>query len=84
VAASCSTSSDKISENHFAHSVHDALRALFGADAPDFMARTPHGYHDRVKIEEKLRAAGFASVSAEILEGVSRAPALLRLSFRPN
>ena len=66
---------DKISENHFAHSVHDALRALFGADAPDFMARTPHGYHDIVKIEEELRAAGFASVSAEILEGVSRASA---------
>jgi ubiquinone/menaquinone biosynthesis C-methylase UbiE len=64
---------DKISENQFAHAVHNALGALFGADAPDFMARTPHGYHDAAKIQEELRAAGFSSVSVEAVEAVSRA-----------
>ena len=64
---------ERISENEFASAVHDALAGLFGPGAPDFLARTPYGYHDVPKIEKELAAAGFISVSIEALEGVSRA-----------
>ena len=36
----------RISDNHFAEAVTEALTALFPQDPPLFMARTPHGYHD--------------------------------------
>jgi ubiquinone/menaquinone biosynthesis C-methylase UbiE len=64
---------DRISENEFADLVTQALAELFGPEAPDFMARVPHGYHDVARIEEQLRAAGFASISVETVEHVSRA-----------
>ena len=39
--------------------VTDALAAMFPADPPRFMARTPHGYHDVEAIALDLRAGGF-------------------------
>jgi ubiquinone/menaquinone biosynthesis C-methylase UbiE len=65
---------DRISENDFACVVTDALATVFPHDPPRFMARTPHGYHDVARIREELTAAGFASISIDTLEGVSRAP----------
>ena len=50
-----------IATNEFADAVSDALAALFPHDPPQFMARTPHGYHDVARIAEDLAAAGFAS-----------------------
>jgi ubiquinone/menaquinone biosynthesis C-methylase UbiE len=64
---------DGIADNEFADVVTQALAELFGAGAPDFMARTPHGYHDAAKIEQELRAAGFASIVVETLRHTSRA-----------
>jgi len=64
---------DRITENAFADVVTDALKTVFPDDPPNFMARTPHGYHDIGTIREHLAAAGFASVSVETLDHVSRA-----------
>ena len=50
---------DRIEDNEFADVVTKALGELFPADAPLFMARTPHGYHDKARIRADLAAAGF-------------------------
>jgi SAM-dependent methyltransferase len=50
---------DRIEENDFAHMVTEGLAALFPADPPRFLARTPHGYHNRATIERDLRLGGF-------------------------
>ncbi|MGH9647171.1 MAG: class I SAM-dependent methyltransferase [Bryobacteraceae bacterium] len=50
---------DRISENEFADTVTTALEAVFPADPPRFLVRTPHGYHDRSAIERDLAAGGF-------------------------
>jgi SAM-dependent methyltransferase len=50
---------DRIEENEFADVVTAALGVRFPQDPPRFMARTPHGYHDRDVIERDLAGAGF-------------------------
>jgi hypothetical protein len=52
---------DRIEENEFADVVTTALAAVFPADPPRFLARTPHGYHDAELIRRDLAAAGFAA-----------------------
>jgi SAM-dependent methyltransferase len=51
---------DRIAENEFADVVTTALESIFPEDPPRFLARTPHGYHDRTMIERDLAAGGFA------------------------
>jgi ubiquinone/menaquinone biosynthesis C-methylase UbiE len=51
---------DRIEENDIAATVTVALTTVFPADPPRFMARIPHGYHDRAAIERDLADAGFA------------------------
>lgn len=51
---------DRIAENEFADTVTKALESVFPQDPPRFMARTPHGYHDRRAIERDLADGGFA------------------------
>ena len=48
-----------IATSEFADAVSDALAALFPLDPPQFMARTPHGYHDAARIVRDLQAGGF-------------------------
>jgi SAM-dependent methyltransferase len=50
---------DRIEDNEFTHVVCAALRELFPKDPPEFMARTPHGYHDLAAIRRDLRDGGF-------------------------
>ena len=50
---------DTIESNEFADVVTAALAAIFPADPPRFLARTPHGYHDRDQIAGDLRRGGF-------------------------
>jgi len=64
---------DRIGENDFALVVTDAVGALFPADPPQFLARTPHGYADVEKIRSDLNAAGFASVSIDTLGSTCKA-----------
>ena len=52
---------DRIEENEFADIVTAALARLFPDDPPRFMARTPHGYHDREAIKRDLAKGGFTT-----------------------
>jgi ubiquinone/menaquinone biosynthesis C-methylase UbiE len=64
---------DRISANEFADTVTEALATVFPHDPPRFMARTPHGYHDVARIRHELEAAGFADITVEAVDRVSRA-----------
>jgi SAM-dependent methyltransferase len=68
---------DRIEENDFAYVVLGALRSLFPQDPPLFMARTPHGYHDRDAIGRDLAAAGFSPPSIETIAARSVAKSAL-------
>lgn len=50
---------DRIEENGFADAVTSALAELFPDDPPRFLARTPHGYHDKTAIAGDLSRGGF-------------------------
>lgn len=52
---------DRIEENEFADTVTTALASAFPKDPPRFMARTPHGYHDRRTVEQDLASGGFTA-----------------------
>lgn len=64
---------DRISANEFADVVTEALVAVFPQDPPRFMARTPHGYHDVVRIRRELEEAGFVDIAVDAVDGVSTA-----------
>jgi SAM-dependent methyltransferase len=65
---------DRIEENDFAHIVTTSLESLFPDDPPRFLARTPHGYHDRATIEQDLKKGGF-SASPQISAVAARSQA---------
>jgi ubiquinone/menaquinone biosynthesis C-methylase UbiE len=65
---------DRIEDNEFADVVTQALATVFPHDPPRFMARTPHGYHDRDQIRSDLKAAGFTGITIDAVEHRSRAP----------
>jgi len=65
---------DRISENVFADDVTNALKDIFPADPPQFLARTPHGYHDVDLIRRDLEVAGFSEIKIETRDELSRAP----------
>ena len=52
---------DRISENEFADSITAALATVFPNDPPQFLARTPHGYHDPQTIKRDLAMGGFTA-----------------------
>jgi ubiquinone/menaquinone biosynthesis C-methylase UbiE len=64
---------DQIEENDFANTVSEALKEVFPNDPPQFMARTPHGYHDVDRIRADLTHAGFEEISIEPVAHISRA-----------
>ena len=72
---------DRIEDNEFADVVTSALASFFPADPPRFMARTPHGYHDRATIEHDLRGGGFAT-AAQIDTVAARSTAPTRAPCR--
>jgi ubiquinone/menaquinone biosynthesis C-methylase UbiE len=65
---------DSLAENEVPATVSAAVAALFPADPPQFLARTPYTYNDVTLIERELRTAGFANVAVEPLAMRSRAP----------
>jgi hypothetical protein len=73
---------DRIEENEFADTVTTALESVFPNDPPRFMARTPHGYHDRSTIERDLANGGFTvppqiiTVAARSRASSARVPAI--------
>jgi ubiquinone/menaquinone biosynthesis C-methylase UbiE len=64
---------DRIEENYFADVVIEALSQVFPGDPPQFLARTPHGYHDVDRIRMDLRQAGFTDIAIEPVGYISRA-----------
>jgi SAM-dependent methyltransferase len=52
---------DRIEDNEFADKVTTALESVFPKDPPRFLARTPHGYHDRSHIARDLESGGFTT-----------------------
>jgi len=65
---------DEIKDNEFANTVTVALEPLFPGDPPRFLARRPHGYHDRRVIEQDLSNGGFArSPRVDVVAARSRA-----------
>ena len=64
---------DRIEANEFALAVTDALAAVFPDDPPRFMARTPHGYHDKAVIAGDVAKAGYASSRIDTVAARSRA-----------
>jgi SAM-dependent methyltransferase len=52
---------DRIEENEFADVVTTAVGTLFPTDPPRFLARTPHGYHDREAIARDVAGGGFTT-----------------------
>ena len=51
-----------------------AATDIFPDDPPRFLARTPHGYHDKQAIVADVRSAGFVNVAVETLTRRSIAP----------
>jgi SAM-dependent methyltransferase len=64
---------DAIEHNEFAAAVADALARVFPDDPPRFMARTPHGYHQRERIEADLVQGGFTGARIDTVTFPSRA-----------
>ena len=64
---------DRTEENVFADDVTNALARIFPNDPPRFLARTPHGYHDKALIRSDLDKAGFSNVAIETRAEQSRA-----------
>ncbi|WP_026352925.1 class I SAM-dependent methyltransferase [Solimonas variicoloris] len=65
---------DRIEDNEFTDLVTRALAAVFPDDPPHFLARTPHGYHDRAAIERDLRAGGWREpIAIETITALARA-----------
>ena len=65
---------DHIEANEFADVVTEAAASAFPDDPPQFLSRTPHGYHDVELIRDELGHAGFSGVSITTLEETSSAP----------
>lgn len=75
---------DRIVENEFPAVVMAALARFFPDDPPDFIARTPHGYHDRAAIAADLAAAGFSSaprIETVTLESRAASPQVPAIGF---
>jgi len=64
---------DRIEDNEFTAVVTDAVAAMFPDDPPNFLARTPHGYHDTAAIRGDLESTGFRHIAIETIAHQSRA-----------
>ncbi|NEV01214.1 class I SAM-dependent methyltransferase [Bradyrhizobium sp. UFLA 03-164] len=64
---------DRIEENDFADVMQQTMHRVFPSNPPQFMARTPHGYHDPARIRADLTAAGFRDIAIELV--TQRSPA---------
>jgi ubiquinone/menaquinone biosynthesis C-methylase UbiE len=65
---------DKLEYNEFADLATATVADMFPDDPPRFLARVPHGYHDKAAIIAQVRSAGFLNVAAETLTRRSVAP----------
>jgi ubiquinone/menaquinone biosynthesis C-methylase UbiE len=64
---------DSLDHNPMTRCVVEAMARHFPANPPRFLARTPHGHHDRDTICRELAEAGFGPVELEVVTLPSRA-----------
>jgi ubiquinone/menaquinone biosynthesis C-methylase UbiE len=64
---------DSLEANDVSLVVTDAVAGCFPENPPQFLRRTPHGYHDVAAISRELEAAGFAAVKFETVTKETRA-----------
>ena len=72
---------DRIETNEVADLVTRAVAGLFPRDPPNFLARTPHGYHDLTAIGGTLREAGFERIVSATVTHRGRAPSARDLAL---
>jgi ubiquinone/menaquinone biosynthesis C-methylase UbiE len=60
---------DRLAENDFEATIHEAVAGAFPVDPPTFFARVPHSYFDPAVIRAELAAAGFTA--APLIETVT-------------
>lgn len=74
---------DTIAQSPFAAALVEALAAVFPDGTPDFVARIPHGYHEREQITADLAAGELVPVQFEpvVLSGAAPSAALLAEGF---
>lgn len=65
---------DDLRENQVAAVVAEAVAELFPDDPPNFLARTPYGYHDKDRLRRHLHSAGFDRVDIDTVAVTGRAP----------
>lgn len=65
---------DRIEQNEFAAVVTQSIGMLFPEKPPQFLARTPHGYHEVTQVRADIQGAGFTGVEIETIQRRSRAP----------
>lgn len=65
---------DHIGVNEFADVITQAAASVFPNDPPQFLPRTPHGYHDVDTIRSELAQAGFTDISLSTVAEQSPAP----------
>ncbi len=65
---------DRIEDNEFADLTVSTLARLYPANPPNFLARTPHRFHDKTVLERLLRDAGFSGIEIDTVGKISRAP----------
>jgi ubiquinone/menaquinone biosynthesis C-methylase UbiE len=56
---------DALEHNPIPRAVHETLAAMFPADPPLFLAKTPYGWSDRAEIQRVVRAGGFQECTIE-------------------
>ncbi len=65
---------DRIEENIFANIVTEVASEVFQENPPVFLARTPHGYHEKSQIKNDMEIAGFSKANIVTIEELSSAP----------
>ena len=63
---------DRLDSNPASNAAAKAVAALFPGDPPSFLSRVPFGYHDPLRIEKDLFAAGFDEVAVETVAAHGR------------
>ena len=64
---------DSLDTNPMTRCVVDAMARRFPTAPPRFLARTPHGHHDRDTIRREVAEAGFGTVGLDVVSLPSRA-----------
>jgi len=65
---------DRIEENDLANLAVATASQLYPKNPPNFLARTPHGHHDKGLLERLLREAGFSKIEIDTVAKTAKAP----------